>query len=118
MATRASDPLFYMNAVIEICKIREAVHLIPLNGLSRTVTLAHGLEVSTIGIKDGMAIHTGLRWRNTSHCRSLNTCVAIPAVNPVIADMVLMTELYRLLLRDVLIRGVRRARYCGRDRER
>lgn len=68
MATRASNPFIYMNAVIEICKIREAVHLIPLDGLSRTVTLADGLEVRAIGIKDGMAIHTGLRWRNTSHC--------------------------------------------------
>lgn len=48
-----------------------------------------------------MAIHAGLRRRNSGERGGLDGRVTVPAVNSVIADMVSVAELDRLLSRDV-----------------
>jgi hypothetical protein len=47
-----------------------------------------------------MAIHAGLRWRDAGERGGLDGRVTVPAVNPVIADMVSVAELHWLLSRD------------------
>jgi hypothetical protein len=98
-----------MNAVVEINIVRQAVHLIPANRLIGSKALAHRFQVPDIIEENRVAVHAGFgRW-DPRKSRAFNTGVAIPAIDPVIPDVVLMAELDRLSPRYVLIGDVGRS---------
>src|SRR6185436_11478481 len=63
---------------------------------------AHRFEIGTVSPDLFMTGHTDLSRRHACRCRSLNRCMAITAINAVVADVVFMTELNGLLALDVL----------------
>jgi hypothetical protein len=65
-----------------------------------------------------MAIHAGFRGRNAGVGGSLHTCVTVPAIDPIVPHVVLVTELYRLISRHKLIRQIRRSRKNQHSRQR
>jgi len=117
VARRAAYALVDVNAVIEIDEIGQPVHFHPLNRLVGAIAFPHRLEIARVIEQHGVAIHTGFRRRNTRNRGGFHTGVTVAAVDAVVADMVLVTELDRLLARNVLIRRIRRAGHSddGRD---
>src|SRR5580700_1998111 len=83
---------------------------VPPNRFVRPVALAHRFQVSDIVEKNRMAVHAGFGWGNSRERRGFHAGMAIPAIDPVVADMVLVAELNRLIPRYALIRDVRRSR--------
>ena len=100
---RAADALVHVNAVIEIDVIRQAMHFNPLNRGIRAVALAHRGKITHIVEQHRMAIHAGFRRRDARGRGSFHARVAIPAVDPVITRVMLVTELDGLIARQILI---------------
>ncbi len=103
-----------MNAVIEIDEIGQTMNFDPLDGFIAAIALANGLEVRRRVEENRMAVHAGLRRRNTGHGGSFDAGMTVAAVNTVIADVMFMAELHRLLPGNVLARQIGRARH-GED---
>jgi hypothetical protein len=110
MARCTTNAFVDMNAVIEIDEVRQAVDFHPLDRLVCTITFTDGLEVRSVGVQYGMAVHAGFRRWDARNGRSLYGGVTVAAIESVIAYVVLVAELHRLRARNVLIRGVRRTR--------
>src|SRR5260370_2037427 len=106
VASRAAHTFVDMNAVIEINEIGQAMNFDPLDGLVAAIALANGLEVRRSVEENRMAIHAGLRRRDTGHGGSFDAGMAVAAVDAVIADVVFMAELHWLLTGGVLPRQV------------
>ena len=106
VARRAADALVDVNAVVEIDIVGEAVNLDPLDRLIRSVALANRFEIIDVIEENGMAIHAGFRRGNAGERRSFDTGVTVAAIDPVIADVVLVAELQGLHARHALIRDV------------
>src|SRR5579871_804334 len=100
----------YVDAVIEIHIVRQAMHADPVDRSVSAVAFPHRLEISNVVKQHRMAIHAGLCRRHAGGCRTLHARMAIAAVDAIVADVVLVAELNWLIARDILIRQVRRAR--------
>ena len=85
------------------------MNLYPLNRLVCAEAFANGFEIRRVGIEHGMAIHTGFRGWNAGNGGRLDGSMTVAAVEPVIANVVLVAELHRLRARNILVRGIRRA---------
>ncbi len=94
----ATDALGDVNAVIEIHEVGELIDARPLQRFARPVAGAHGLE--QLGVRPDLrvAIHAGLRWRNSGEARCLDRGVAVAAIDPESGNVVLMAERNRLRL--------------------
>jgi len=110
MTGRASDALGHMNAVIEINVVGQAVDANPRNRMVGAVALADWLQVPGAVEQHGVAVHAGFGWRNARGRREFHARMAIPAIDAIIPDVVLVTELNRLIARYVLIRQIGRTR--------
>src|SRR5436305_785802 len=86
-----------MYAVIEIDEVWKVVDPGPLKRLARTKAGADGFENGRVRPDLGMAGHAGLSGRKTGEGRRLDRRVAVPAIDTVIADMMLVTERNRLI---------------------
>jgi hypothetical protein len=117
MTRRAANPFLDVNAVIKIHKVRERVDARPLNRHTALKTRAHGLENGAVGKKLCVAIHAGLSGRKTRKGRRLGGGVAVPAVNAVVANVMLVTEGDRLCRRDADARQIWGADDDSRDEE-
>ncbi len=106
---RAAHAFVDVNRMVEINEVWQVVHASPLDGLSSSPAFAHRLKVGAVGEDLRVAIHAGLCRRNASEGRSLNRCVAVAAINPVVARVMLMAELNWLLARNEGERVVGRA---------
>src|SRR5437870_13430777 len=93
-----------MNRVIEIREVRKVVHAYPLQRLARLETRAHRFQVRTVGPNLFVAVHANRGRRHARRRRSFNRRVAIPTIDAVVADVVIMTKLTWLLPLDVLAR--------------
>ena len=107
MASRASNALVHINAVIEIREISQAVYSYPLDGLARAIAFANRLEVIRVVEEHGVAIHTGFRGRNAGYSGGLHAGVTVAAIDAVVSHVMFVAELHRLFTRDVLTRHVR-----------
>lgn len=94
---RAADTLCYVNAVIEICVLRQVVNAFPLDGLILAKTLANDLEVRAVRPDLAMAVHTGLGRRHPRRRRRLDRLVAIAAIDAIVTNVMFMAKLDRLL---------------------
>jgi hypothetical protein len=102
MAGRTAHAFVNVNRVIEIGKVRQVVDADPFQRFTRLETRAHRFQVGTVRPNLLMTVHADGRGRNTGRGGSLNRRVAIAAINAVVADVVLMTELDWLLAFDPL----------------
>ena len=106
MASRTSHALGHVNAVIEINIVSQAMHAHPLNRLIGAITFADGFQVARAVKQHGMAIHACFGRRNPRRRGELHACVAIPAIDAIISDVVFVAELNRLITRYILIRQI------------
>jgi hypothetical protein len=104
----ASHSLSYVDAVIEKNKVRKLVDARPLQRLTGPIARPHRLEQAGVGPDLRMAIHTGLRRRNSREARGLNRGVAVAAIDAQSRYMVLMAEGNWLRLANPRIRHVGR----------
>jgi len=86
-----------VNAVIEIDVVGKVVDSRPLNRLACARALSDRLQVRTVRPYLRVAVHAGLRRRNSRRSGSLNRSMTIAAINAVVSGMVLMAELHGLL---------------------
>ncbi len=110
MARCAADALRDMNRVIEINVIRKIVNARPVNRDAALPTIANGRKIGRRREKLRVAIHARLDRGYSGGGRSFNGGVAIPAVDTVIADVMLVAELDGLELDDVFLIPVGGAR--------
>src|SRR5258708_35469952 len=110
MTGRAPDALCNMNAVVKICVFRQVVNTLPFHRLVIAEAGSDRFEIRAVGPYLAVTVHAGLRWRHArSRCR-FDRLVAIPAVDAVVADMMLMAELDWLLPFQITSRQVGRPR--------
>src|SRR5262245_7541633 len=109
MTGRTSHAFVYVNAVIEIDEVGQVINTLPLDGFACAPALANRLKIRAVGPDLRMAVHTRLGWRDSSKREFLDGSMAVAAIDPVIADMMLVTELDRLLAREESLRVIRRS---------
>ena len=97
MTGRTANTFIDMNAVVEINKIAQVMHAIPLDGRVVGKAIAHRGEHRAIVPDLRMAGHAGVGWRSTRRCRCFNRSMAVTTIDAEGGDMVLMTERNRLL---------------------
>lgn len=106
---RTSDTFSYVNTVIEICKLGQVVNSFPFDRDVISKTCANRFEIRAVIPDLAMTVHTGLRRRHTGGRGRLDGRVTVTAVDAIVTDVVLMTELHRLLLFEIAARQIRRA---------
>jgi hypothetical protein len=109
MTAVTTDTLGNMNAVIEINKIGEIVHSVPLNRLACAEAGPKRLQHICAGPHLRVAVHAGLGWWNSGKTRFLYRCMTITAIKTQAGNMVLMTERDGLVRSNVLIGHIGRA---------
>src|SRR5947209_13944032 len=118
MARSTTDAFVHVYTVVEVYEVGQVVDATPLYRLVLLVARPDDFEVGTLRPDLRMTVHAGLRRRQPRRVRCLDGGVAVAAVNPVVADVVLVRELYGLLALDVLARVVGRAVDLGQNPER
>src|SRR5262245_39284136 len=98
-----------MNAVIEVDEVGHIIHTGPVDWPILPKTGAQRLQHGTLRPHLPMAVHADFRRRHSCEWTALDGCVAIPAVQPETADVMLMTERQRLLQYHKLVGDVRGA---------
>lgn len=96
VAIRAVEPLRDMDAVIEVDEIGKVVHPRPSQGNAVAGAVPQRLEHGRVGKKLRVAGHADFRRRDPGKTACLHRRVTVPAVDPVVARMVLVTERDRL----------------------
>ena len=114
---RTTDALCYVDAVIEICKFGKIVNTLPFDRLIFAEAGTHGLQIRAVGPYLAVAIHTSLRRRHSGRCCRLHRRVAIPAIDSVVADVMLVAKLDRLLLLQIPAREIRGAGHLRVDKK-
>lgn len=109
MASRATYPFGDVNAVVEIRVLWQVMYSLPFYWLILTEALLHKLKIRTVRPDLAVAIHARLRGWHPGCCRGFDCRMAISAIDPIIAYVVLVTELNGLLFLYVTTRKVRRA---------
>ncbi len=102
VAGRASDALVHMNRMIEVSEVRQVVNANPFQRLAGFETGAHRLEIRTVSPNLFVAVHADRSRRHPRRRGRLDRGVAVTAVDAVIADVMLVTELDWLLALDPL----------------
>src|ERR1041385_805505 len=87
--------------MVEIREVRQVMHAHPLQRLACLVTRPHRLEIGAVGPYLFVTTHANRGRGNSRGCRSLDGCVTVTAIDAVIADVVLVTELNWVLALDV-----------------
>lgn len=118
VARRTAHALGHVNAVIEINIISQAVYANPVNRLVRAITFADRLQIACAVKQHGMTVHARLSRWNACRRRELDTRVAVPAIDAIVADVVFVAELNGLITRYILIRQNRRTRRHENTRQR
>jgi hypothetical protein len=106
----AAYALGHVNAVIEIDIIGQTVNTDPVNRLIGAITLSNRLQITRAVKQHGMTVHACFRRWNACRRRELDTRMAVPAIDAVVADVVLVAELNGLISRYILIRQNGRTR--------
>ena len=96
MASDAADSLVDVNAVVEIDELGQVVNPVPFDRFAGAVTVADRSEHRAANPHLRVAIHAGFCRRDTRERRVLNVRVAIAAIDPQPANMVLVAERNRL----------------------
>ena len=98
MARDAADPLVHVNAVIEIDVLRQVMHPLPDDWLAaRASSPGPAASIGAlVQITEWHVMHV-LVGGKSRKMRILNLRMAIPAINPQPADVMLMAERHRLL---------------------
>lgn len=100
VARAAADAFGDVDRVIEVDVIRQAVDPVPVDRPPPRQTFADGREQRRLGVKLRMAGHAGVRRGDAGDGGSFDPGVAIPAINPETASMVLVTEWHWLMERQ------------------
>lgn len=109
MAAIATHTLVYVNAVVEIYKIRKVVDARPLDGLAAAEAEPHRLQHGCVSPDQSMTVHARLgRW-DPGKAGIFDRRVAVTAVESQPGDVMLVAERDWLFRRDVLPGHIRRA---------
>lgn len=109
MTGRTSHAFVHVNAVIEIDEIRQVINTLPLNRLACAPALANRFEIRAVSPDLRMAVHTSLGWRDPGERELLDCSMAVTAIDSVIANVMLVTELNWLLAREESLGVIRRS---------
>jgi predicted nucleotidyltransferase len=104
----ATDPFIDVNTVLEVNEIRQIVHPRPLDRPARAKAVAHRFQNRAFGPNLRVAIHADFRARDSRKSLGLDRSVAVAAIDPIIADVMLMAELNRLRTSDVSLGDIGR----------
>jgi hypothetical protein len=99
MAGLTPDPFLDMDRVVKIDKIAQVMDPVPRQGLVIFVTFSNRRQGRGFGGNLGVTTHTGFGGRNTGKIVFFDGGVAIAAVKPQTAHMLLMAVRDRLRLR-------------------
>jgi hypothetical protein len=104
----ASNAFVDVNTVIEIDKIGKIVHLRPCDRGPGAIARTNRFQIRARGPELRMAIHAGFGRRDTRVRGIFHRCMAVSAIDTNVTDVMLVTELHRLLARHPGLRDVRR----------
>lgn len=106
---RTTDSLCYVNAVIEVSELRQVMNTFPFDRFVLAETRADRFEIRRVRPKLTVTVHTSLRRRQTGGSGCLDSRVTVTTIDAVITDVMLVTELYRLLSLKIATGQVRRS---------
>lgn len=92
MTRGTADSFLHVNAVIEIHKVRQNVHPIPLDRFIVVECRAHRREYIALRPNLRMAVHTYLDCWHPGKRGGFDCRVAVATIDPVIADVMFVTE--------------------------
>src|SRR5688572_15159162 len=98
-----------MNAVIEIRVFGQVMNAFPFDGFVLAKTRSYRFQIFGISEELAMAIHARLRRGHASGRGRLDRLMAVTAIDTIVADVMLVTELNRLILFDVNACQIRRS---------
>ena len=99
---RTANTFLNVNAVIEVCVIRQVVNSYPFDRLAGAETRAHRFEIWTVSPDLFVAVHARRGRRQARGRRRFDGSVTVAAIDAVVTDVMFMTELDRLLAFDPL----------------
>ena len=108
MAGGTTDPFVNVNGVIKKNEIREVIHPGPANRPTGGETGPNRSEHRRIGPDLRMTRHADVCAGNPGEGAFFDRVVAVTAIDPIIADVVFVTERHRLMERNVDVSGVGR----------
>ena len=117
MTCRAAHAFIHVNRMIEVGEVRQVMHAHPFKRLAGLEARPYRLEVRTVRPNLLVAAHANCGRRNSGGRGSLNRRMTVTAIDAVVADMVLVTELNWLLAFDVRASVPARAVNLGGDKE-
>jgi len=97
VAGRTANAFFYVNAVIEICVVRQVVYANPFDRFSFTKTGAHWFEIRAFGPNLFVAVHARVRRRHARRGGGFDGIMTVTTINAVVTNVMLMTKLHWLL---------------------
>ena len=115
MTGRTTYALVHMNAVIEVSEVRQVVHSNPFDRLACAKALTNRLQIRAVSPNLFVTVHAGVGCRQTGRGSRFDRCVAVAAVDAIVADVMLVTKLDRLLALNPLSRVPGRAVQLGSD---
>ena len=115
MTRGATDPFIDVNTVVEVNEIRQIVDPRPLDRPARAKAGAHRFQNRAVGPDLRVAIHADFRARDSRKSLGLDRSVAMAAIDPIIADVMLVAELDGLGPSDVSLGGIGRPIDLGHD---
>ena len=108
MTSGTTDPFVNVNGMIEENEIREVIHPRPANRLTGGKTGSNRSEHRRVGPDLRMTCHADVRAGNPGESAFFHRVVAVTAIDPIIADVVFVTERHGLMERNVDVGGVGR----------
>ncbi len=108
MTRGATDPFIDVNTVVEVNEIGQIMDARPLNRPARAKAGAHRFQNRAVGPDLRVAVHADFRARDSRKSLGLDRSVAMAAIDPIIADVMLVAELDGLGPSDVSLGGIGR----------
>jgi hypothetical protein len=115
MARSAANTFINMDAMVKVNIVRQIVDACPFDRNTGLPTIPNRFKIGRCSPKLTVAIHARLRRRHPGGTRCFDRRMAIPAIDTIIANVMLVAKLHRLCFDNFRLIPVGRARNADKN---